>query len=188
MDRLKKLNETEVAYQNIIFSACDKPDPDYGIVITRGIGEKNRIISGPAYLEIEGIPLPIGIPFGFFPKPDTRSSGVMIGTFGEDATLGFYLRDFGYYIGLGDYADLTNIGTYYSNGSYEASYTLDYFNRYKYTGNLALSYGSHNYGLPGDPPARDFNITWSHSQNPNAQSRQHVQRVGKCRYFKFLSK
>ena len=164
----KKISETEVAYQNIIISACDKPDPDYGIVITRGIGEKNRIISGPAYLEIEGIPLPIGIPFGFFPKPDTRSSGVIIPTFGEDATLGFYLRDFGYYIGLGDYADLTNLGTYYSNGSYEVSSTLDYLNRYKYSGNLALSYGSHNYGLAGDPPARDFHISWTHIQNPNA--------------------
>jgi hypothetical protein len=164
----KKISETEVAYKNIIFSACDKPDPDYGIVITRGIGEKNRIISGPAYLEIEGIPIPIGIPFGFFPKPDTRTSGLILPTFGEDATLGFYLRDFGYYIGLSDYADLTNTGTYYSNGSYELNSVLDYMNRYKYNGNLALSYGSHNYALAGDPPARDFHITWSHSQNPNA--------------------
>ncbi|MDB5117537.1 MAG: lptD [Mucilaginibacter sp.] len=164
----KKISETEVAYKNIIFSACDKPDPDYGIVITRGIGEKNRIISGPAYLEIEGIPIPIGIPFGFFPKPDTRTSGLILPTFGEDATLGFYLRDFGYYIGLSDYADLTNTGTYYSNGSYELNSVLDYMSRYKYNGNLALSYGSHNYALAGDPPARDFHITWSHSQNPNA--------------------
>jgi hypothetical protein len=164
----KKISETEVAYRNIIFSACDKPDPDYGIVITRGIGEQKRIISGPAYLEIEGVPIPIGIPFGFFPKPDTRTSGVILPTFGEDATLGFYLRDFGYYVGLSDYADLTNMGTYYSNGSYEVSSALAYFNRYKYNGNLMLSYGSHNYALPGDPPTRDFNITWSHSQNPNA--------------------
>ncbi|MDB4927179.1 putative LPS assembly protein LptD [Mucilaginibacter sp.] len=164
----KKISETEVAYHNIIFSACDKPDPDYGIVITRGIGEKNRIISGPAYLEIEGVPIPIGIPFGFFPKPDTRSSGLILPTPGEDATLGFFLRDFGYYMGLSDYADLTNLGTYYSNGSYEVSSTLDYMSRYKYSGNLALSYGSHNYGLAGDPPARDFHIAWTHSQNPNA--------------------
>jgi hypothetical protein len=162
----KKLNEDEVGYDHIIFSACDKPDPDYGIVITRGIGEKKRIISGPAYLEIEGVPIPIGIPFGFFPKPDTRSSGLILPTFGEDATLGFYIRDLGYYIGLSDYADLTNLGTYYSNGSYEVSSTLDYMKRYKYNGNLALSYGSHNYGLQGDPPAKDFHISWSHSQNP----------------------
>jgi hypothetical protein len=67
----KRLNETEVAYRNVIFSTCDLPFPDthFGIVITKGIGQKNRIISGPAYLEIAGVPLPLAIPFGFFPKP-----------------------------------------------------------------------------------------------------------------------
>ncbi len=168
----KKLNEEEVALANVIFSACDKPtrgeDPDYGIVITKGIAEQKRIISGPAYLMIEGIPLPIGVPFGFFPKTNSRTSGLLLPTFGEDATLGFFLRDFGYYIGLSDYADLTNLATYYSNGSYEVSSALDYMKRYKYNGNLMLSYGSHNYTLPGDPPARDFHINWQHAQNPAA--------------------
>eukprot|EP01037_Dinobryon_pediforme_P007157 gene7157-7225_t len=166
----KKLNETEVAYRNVIFSTCDLPYPDthFGIVITKGIAEKNRIISGPAYLEIEGIPLPLAIPFGFFPKPDTRSSGVIIPTFGEDQKLGFYLRNFGYYIGISDYMDLTNMGTIYSKGSYELNTTLHYLKRYKYGGTLSFAYGSHNYGLQGDPPTKDFNVTWSHSQDPNA--------------------
>ncbi|MGY3212568.1 putative LPS assembly protein LptD [Mucilaginibacter sp. HD30] len=164
----KKISEDEVAYHNIIFSACDKPDPDYGIVITRGIGEKKRIISGPAYLEIAGVPMPIGLPFGFFPKPDTKSSGVILPTFGEDATLGFFLRGFGYYFAINDYMDLTSTGTYYSNGSYEVTSAMNYMKRYKYNGNLSLSYGSHNYGLAGDPAATDFHINWSHSQSPNA--------------------
>jgi lipopolysaccharide assembly outer membrane protein LptD (OstA) len=167
---VKKLNETEVAYRDVIFSTCDLPYPDthFGIVITRGIGEKTRIISGPAYLEIEGIPLPIGIPFGFFPKPDQRSSGVIIPTFGEDQKLGFYLRNFGYYIGINDYMDLTNTGTVYSKGAYELNTTMHYLKRYKYGGTVSLSYGSHNYANIGDPPTKDFNITWSHTQDPNA--------------------
>lgn len=166
----KKLNETEIAYRNVIFSTCDLPYPDthFGIVITKGIAEKNRIISGPAYLEIEGIPLPLAIPFGFFPKPDTRASGVIIPTFGEDQQLGFYLRNFGYYLGISDYLDLTNTGTIYSKGSYELNTVAHYLKRYKYGGTISLSYGSHNYGLDGDPPVRDFNVTWSHSQDPNA--------------------
>ncbi|MDP9078723.1 MAG: LPS-assembly protein LptD [Bacteroidota bacterium] len=167
---IKKLNETEVAYRNTTFSTCDLPQPDthFGIVITKGIGEKNRIISGPAYLEIEGIPLPLAIPFGFFPKPDQRASGVIIPTFGEDQKLGFYLRNFGYYIGFSDYLDLTTMGTVYSKGSYELNTTAHYLKRYKYGGTVSLSYGSHNYGLEGDPAQKDFNITWSHSQDPNA--------------------
>lgn len=166
----KKLNETEVAYSNVLFSTCELPYPDthFGIVITKGIAEKNRIISGPAYLEIEGIPLPIAIPFGFFPKPDQRASGIILPTFGEDQQLGFYLRGFGYYLGISDYLDLTSTGTIYSKGSYEVNELAHYTERYKYSGTVSLSYGSHNYGLPGDPAAKDFNITWTHTQDPNA--------------------
>ena len=168
--QVKKLNETEAAYRNIIFSTCSLPYPEthFGIVITKGIGEKNRIISGPAFLEIEGIPLPLAIPFGFFPKPDSKSSGVIIPTFGEDQKLGFYLRNFGYYLALNDYIDLTNTGTLYSKGSYEVNTSARYLNRYKYSGTLSLSYSSTNYGLPGDPANKDFHIDWSHSTNSNA--------------------
>jgi lipopolysaccharide assembly outer membrane protein LptD (OstA) len=166
----KRLNETEVAYRNVIFSTCSLPFPEthFGIVITKGIGQKNKIISGPAYLEIEGVPLPLAIPFGFFPKPDSRTSGVLLPTFGEDNKLGFYLRNFGYYVALNDNIDVTTMGTLYSKGSYELNTSARYLKRYKYGGNLTLSYGSHNYGLQGDPPVKDFNVTWSHSQDPNA--------------------
>ena len=168
--QVKKLNDDEAAYRNVLFSTCDKPFPetDFGIVITKGIGEKNRIISGPAYLEIEGVPLPLAIPFGFFPKPDHKTSGIILPTFGEDSQLGFYIKNLGYYLALNDYVDFTTQGTYYSKGSYDLNETIHYLNRYEYSGNLSLSYGSHNYGLEGDPAAKDFNITWSHTKNPNA--------------------
>jgi lipopolysaccharide assembly outer membrane protein LptD (OstA) len=166
----KRINEDEVAYRNVIFSTCDLPMPDthFGIVITQGIGQKNRIISKLAYLEIEGVPLPLGLPFGFFPKPNSRTSGFILPTFGEDAQLGFYLRNFGYYVALNENIDVTSMGTLYSRGSYEVNSSARYLKRYKYGGNLVLSYGSHNYGLQGDPPRKDFNVTWSHSQDPNA--------------------
>ncbi|MBB5394481.1 putative LPS assembly protein LptD [Mucilaginibacter sp. AK015] len=166
----KRINENEVAYRNVIFSTCDLPYPDthFGIVITKGIGQKNRIISGPAYLEIAGVPLPLGIPFGFFPKPDSRTSGVILPTFGEDQKLGFYLRNLGYYVGINDNIDVTFMSSLYSKGSYELSANSRYLKRYKYGGNLTLSYGSHNYGLAGDPAVKDFNVAWTHSQDPSA--------------------
>ena len=82
--------------------------------------------------------------------------------------LGFYLRNFGYYIGFSDYLDLTTTGTVYSKGSYEINATAHYLKRYSYGGTFSLSYGSHNYGLPGDPARKDFNVTWSHTQDPNS--------------------
>ncbi|PAW94227.1 hypothetical protein CKK33_12310 [Mucilaginibacter sp. MD40] len=166
----KRLNEDEVAYRDVIFSTCNLPYPEthFGVVITKGIGQKKRIISGPAYLEIEGVPLPIGLPFGFFPKPDSRSSGVILPSFGEDQKLGFFLRNMGYYMAINDNIDLTTMATLYSRGSFEVNTNARYLKRYKYGGSLTLSYGSHNYGLPGDPAQKDFNIAWSHQQDPNA--------------------
>ncbi|WP_374949776.1 putative LPS assembly protein LptD [Mucilaginibacter sp.] len=166
----KRISEDEVAYRNVIFSTCDLPMPDthFGIVITQGIGQKNRIISKLAYLEIEGVPLPLGLPFGFFPKPNSRTSGFILPTFGEDQRLGFYLRNFGYYVALNENIDVTTMGTIYSRGAYEINSSARYLKRYKYGGNLVLSYGSHNYGAPGDPPRKDFNITWNHTQDANA--------------------
>lgn len=166
----KKLNETEVAYHNVLYSTCDLPYPDthFGIVITKGIAEKNQIVSGPAYLEIAGVPLPLVVPFGFFPKPNSRASGVILPTFGEDPKRGFFLQNFGYYVGINDNVDLTNTGSIYSKGSYEVGTTARYIKRYEYTGTARFDYASNNYGNPGDPAQKSFNILWSHSQDPNA--------------------
>ncbi len=166
----KRLNDAETAFRDVLFSTCNLPYPNthFGIVIKKGIAEKHQIISGPAYLEIEGVPLPLFLPFGFFPKPDQKSSGFILPTFGEDNQLGFYLKGFGYYLAFNDYLDLTTTGTYYTKGSYELNATSHYLKKYKYQGTLILGYGSHKYGLETDPPARDFNITWTHSQDPAA--------------------
>lgn len=166
----KKLNETEVAYHNVLYSTCDLPYPDthFGIVITKGIAEKNQIVSGPAYLEIAGVPLPLAIPFGFFPKPNSRASGVILPTFGEDARRGFFLQNFGYYVGINDNIDLTTMGSVYSKGSYEVNTTARYIKRYAYQGTAKLSYTSNKFGNPGDPATKSYNILWSHAQDPNA--------------------
>jgi lipopolysaccharide assembly outer membrane protein LptD (OstA) len=165
---VKRLNSEETALRNVEFSTCDLAKPHYGIIITKGIAETHQIISGPAYFEFEGVPLPIILPFGFFPKPDHRTSGFILPSPGEDQRLGFFLRNFGYYFAISDYVDVTTMGSYYAKGSFEANSTIRYLKRYKFQGNLALSYGSHNYGLETDPPTKDFNINWTHSQDPDA--------------------
>ncbi|WP_193372307.1 putative LPS assembly protein LptD [Pedobacter arcticus] len=173
--KIKKQVNDEVHMKNVIYSTCDLPSPHqhFGIVITKGIATQNQIVTGPAYMFIEDVPLPFVIPFGFFPKPNKRASGILLPQVGEDATLGFFLRDFGYYIGLNDYWDLTLKGGVYSKGSYEANAASRYTKRYKYSGNLYLSYSSRKFGVEGTPefenPTKDFQIRWSHQQNPNAR-------------------
>lgn len=173
--KIKKQANDELHMKGVIYSTCDLPYPHqhFGIKITKGIATDNQIITGPAYLSIEDVPIPIVLPFGFFPKPNKRASGIIFPQFGEDATLGFFLRDFGYYIGLNDYWDMTIKGGIYSKGSYETNIASRYTKRYKYTGNLFFSYASRKYGVEGTPeyehPNKDFNIRWSHSQNANAR-------------------
>ncbi|MFM6975961.1 MAG: putative LPS assembly protein LptD [Sphingobacteriaceae bacterium] len=169
--QFKKNQYDEGFFKNGIYSTCNLDHPHFGVFITRGIVTKNQIITGPAFLEIEDIPFPAGIPFGFFPKPNKRASGILFPSFGEDGTRGFFMRDLGYYIGLNDYWDMTLRGSLYSRGSYETSLAARYQKKYKYDGNLNLRYSSTRTGIEGTPgykPFKDFNIQWSHYQRPEA--------------------
>jgi hypothetical protein len=167
----KKQPDDEIHLKGMTYSTCNLPHPHFGIYITKGIVAEHQIITGPVYLKIEDIPIPLGLPFAFFPKPNKKSSGIILPSFGEDATRGFFLKDMGYYIGLSDYWDARLMATVYTRGSYETNVASNYLKRYKYNGNINLSYASTRLGLEGTPeytPRKDFHINWTHSQNPNA--------------------
>ena len=170
--QFKKNEFDEGFFKSGIYSTCNLPEPHFGIHITRGIVTEKQIITGPAYLEIENVPLPLGVPFGFFPKPNRRSGGLLFPTFGEDMTRGFFMRDLGYYFGLSDYWDLAVRGTLYSRGSYEANAEARYRKNYKYDGQFSFRFASSKNGVEGTEafknPSKDFNITWNHSQRPES--------------------
>lgn len=170
--KAKKQPDNEIHSKGQIYSTCNLPHPHFGIYITKGIVTETQIITGPVYLEIEDIPLPLGLPFAFFPKPNKKSSGFILPSPGEDFTRGFFLRDGGYYLGLNDYWDAKFLGTIFTRGSYEGSVLSNYIKRYKYTGTVNFRYANSRYGSEGSPDfkaQKDFNITWNHSQNANAK-------------------
>jgi lipopolysaccharide assembly outer membrane protein LptD (OstA) len=155
------------------FSTCNLPEPHFDIHFTKAIITENKIITGPFYMEFEQVPLPIAFPFAFFPKPNKKSSGILLPTPGEDATRGFSLTNGGYYLALNDYWDAKITGNIYTNGSYDLNLATNYTKRYKYNGNFNLSYSSNRNGLEGteafNNPNKDFHIGWTHSQNANAK-------------------
>jgi len=169
--QFKKNQYDEGFFRRGIYSTCNLPHPHFGIHISRGIATDKQIITGPAYLVIEDVPLPLGVPFGFFPKPNKRSGGLLFPTFGED-TRGFFMRDLGYYLGLNDYWDLSTRGTLFSKGSYELGTAARYRKNYKFDGGLNFRFASTKNGVEGTPsfkkPNKDFNLTWNHSQSPLA--------------------
>ncbi|MES2456235.1 MAG: putative LPS assembly protein LptD [Bacteroidota bacterium] len=170
--KAKKQPDDEIHSKGQTYSTCNLPHPHFGIHITKGIISGNQIITGPVYLKIEDIPLPLGLPFAFFPKPNKKSSGIIMPSPGEDFTRGFFLRDGGYYLGLNDYWDAKLTGTIYTRGSYDAMLNSNYTKRYKYNGNIVLNYSNMVLGTEGTrdySKTKDFKIQWNHSQNANAK-------------------
>lgn len=167
----KRQPDNEINVKGMTYSTCNLPHPHFGLYITKGIVTDKQIITGPVYLKIEDIPLPLGLPFAFFPKPNKQNSGVIIPTVGDDYTRGFYFQNGGYYLSLNDYWDAKILGTLYTRGSYGASLTTNYVKRYKYNGSIKLDYASNRYGVEGTPqytPIKDFSVQWQHTQNANA--------------------
>ncbi len=135
-----------------------------------------KVIVGPTYMEIYGIPTPIALPFAFFPMTKKQTSGIIFPTFGEDSNRGYNLQNGGYYFAINDYLDLAVLGDYYTNGSYGLRIENNYALRYKFRGNLSFRYEnllSSERGFPDFSQSTVYNIRWSHSQdskaNPNSR-------------------
>ncbi len=173
--QFKKNKYDEGFIKDGMYSTCNLPEPHthFGIHITKGIITDKQVVSGPAYLVIEHIPTPLGVPFGFFPKTNKRASGFRFPSFGEDATRGFYMNGIGWYLGINDYWDADITGTLYSKGSYSVSTIGRYRKNYKHNGSVNLSYAETKdpnaiKGTPDNKAAKDFRIQWSHVQDNSA--------------------
>ena len=157
------------------YTTCDAQEPHFAIrarKIKTIPGEK--IITGPANLEIAKIPTPLFIPFGFFPNQQKQSSGIIFPTYGESANKGFFLRNGGYYFAINNYMDLSLKRRYLHKGSWMLSAASNYKKRYKYSGNFSVSYASQKSGnrdLDNFIDIRDFFINWKHNQDPKANPR-----------------
>lgn len=164
-----KLNEEKTGFvQNSLYTTCDRPHPHYGIRLYKTKVTDKRIITGPANLYIEDIPLPIAIPFGFFPKTEKQTSGIIIPSYRDDATLGFALENFGYYLGLGEHFDLSLLAQVYTLGSWGISARSTYNVRYRFNGGFSADYMNRKIPDPNTGESNQqtqFNIRWNHSQS-----------------------
>ena len=151
------------------YTTCDEHEhPHFYIQMTKAkVRPKKNIVTGPVYLVLEDVPLyPLGLPFCFFPFSSTYSSGIIMPTFGDESTRGFYLREGGYYFALSDYMDLAVLGEIYTKGSWGLSAKSQYKKRYKYSGNFNASYlvtKLGDKGLPDYSLSKDFKIQWTHT-------------------------
>lgn len=166
-------NDRSIYMKNTQMTTCSNTDdPHFYLNLSKAhIVPNKRVVSGPAYLVMAGVPLPVGLPFAIIPSLKGQRSGLLPPEYGRSPELGFFLRNLGYYFALSDYLDLTLRGDLYSLGSHRLSQALQYTRRYRYSGRLELSYSNQQ---RGDARAddrmlnRDFFIRWNHQQDAKA--------------------
>ncbi len=171
--RAKKIDENTFFLQNGRYTTCNEHDnPHFYFQLTKAkVKPQKDIVVGPAYLVLAGLPLPLAVPFGYFPFSEKYSSGIIFPTFGDDYNRGFYLSKGGYYFAISDNIDLALTGEIYTKGSWGINAESAYLKRYKYSGSFSLNYLKTITGDKGAPDyssMTNFQILWSHRQDSKA--------------------
>ena len=169
--KIKMEPDKSINMRDGIYTVCDLEDPHYYLklslakVITK---PSQKTVFGPAWPVVAGVPIPIGLPFGFVPKKPSRATGLLMPTFGEEQARGFYARDMGMYFVFGDYFDLSLTGSYYTLGSWSVDVNSRYKVNYKFNGNLSFTFSNDQTGEKGSTDfvqSQNFGFRWSHSQD-----------------------
>lgn len=172
-DETKKMEDNTLMLHGGKYTTCDDHDhPHFYLQMTKGkVQPKKNVVFGPAYLVVGEVPLPLAVPFGFFPFTDSYSSGIIMPNFGDDYTRGMYLQGLGYYFAINDYVDLELTGDIYTRGTWAVSARSQYAKRYKFRGNVGINY---RWDVTGEKDMPDYNVAknlsvqWTHSQDSKA--------------------
>lgn len=162
----------EMYLQHGRYTTCDDPHPDFYLALSRAkVRPGKDVVFGPAYLVVADVPLPLAVPYGFFPFTKSYSSGFIMPTYGDETEKGFYLRDGGYYFAVSDKMDLKLLGEIYTKGSWGLSAASNYKKRYRYSGSFLFSYQNSITGeknMPDYARQTSYKLTWQHRQDAKA--------------------
>lgn len=172
-DKTKKVEGDEMMMAGGQYTTCDDHEhPHFYLKMTKAkVKPGEYIATGPAYMVVGDVPLPLAIPFGFFPFNSKYSSGLIMPNFGDDYSRGLYLSNLGYYFAICDYIDLEVTGDIYSRGTWAVRAKSKYAWRYHFSGNLGIDYRNDvtsEKGMPDYAVKKSFSVNWSHSQDSKA--------------------
>lgn len=168
----KKIGDTIYA-SNGVLSTCNYDEPHFGFRYSRIKLVTSKVaISGPIHPEFERVPIPIYLPFGFFPLNRGRHSGFLPPQFTVNDQFGLGLEGMGYYKVLNDYFDVTLRTNIYSYGGWSFDIRPTYRKRYRYNGAFSLKYQNTKFNFKGDPDfnrVKTFFVTWNHAVDSRAR-------------------
>lgn len=170
----KMLDDGTTNIYRSMYSTCDADTPHFYINLPKAkVYPGKKIISGPGNLVLEGIPLPLFLPFGYFPIQTKRAaSGLLLPKPHYEEGRGYALTDGGYYFALNNYFDLTLKGNIFTNGSWLTTVSTNYNKRYKYSGSFSFTYANNitgHKGLADYKKAANYSIGWNYTQNAKAR-------------------
>ncbi|PCJ80169.1 MAG: hypothetical protein COA49_09300 [Bacteroidetes bacterium] len=166
----KRLPGDQIHVLNGKFTTCDAENPHFHFHLTKAIlYPDDKVIAGPLYMKFRKIPTPLALPFAWFPlNQEKRSHGILLPSYGDGGNLGFFLKDLGYYLPIGENLDTRILFDIYSGGSWAIKNISQYSYRYRSNGNFILSYNRRVNGftgMPGFGVENNFFVKWSHTQD-----------------------
>lgn len=171
--RIKKISDDVFFGSKTRFTTCNLDTPHFAFVSNKVKIIRNKMaVTGLVHPEFEGVPLPVGLPFGLFPLSKGRHSGLMPPAFSANQQLGMALEGLGYYKVLNENWDFILQGTVYSYGGWTLSANPRYYRRYHYQGSFAYNMQHFKSGFKGDPDyvsSNTYSLRWSHSMDNKAR-------------------
>src|SRR5205085_8661918 len=196
-ETVKKINANTIFAWRGRFTTCNLDTPHFAFRTRKMKMITNKIaVSGPTSPEFEGVPVPIGIPFGIFPLNRGRHSGLLPPQFASNEQYGIGLEGLGFYKVLSDNFDVTARTNIYSYGGWNLNLSSRYLKRYKYTGNLNLGIqhvkilNTGGYQKEEFSSSRSFMINWSHTRDSKARPGSNFSanvNAGSTQYNRFVS-
>ena len=174
-ERLKKVDKDIFYAYRGRFTTCNLDTPHFAFRTRKMKMITNKMaFTGPAFPEIEGVPLPIGLPFGIFPLSKGRHSGFIAPQFVTSPDFGIGLEGLGFYKVINDNADILFRSNFYSYGGWSLNISPKYIKRYRYTGSINLTLQNtvvlNNAAISADEFSKteSYSFQWSHTRDNKA--------------------
>ena len=175
-EQVKKIGDNIAFIKRGKYTTCELEDPHYELTFSKAkVIQNDKIVIGPAYLSFTKVPTPLALPFAFFPIDSRHKSGLVMPSFGESGSMGFYLKDLGFYFAINDNIDLLLSADLYTRGSWAIKAKSNYVFRYMCSGVLELAYARSLTGVRIDTAnfkkTNNYKIYWDHKQDVKSHPR-----------------
>jgi hypothetical protein len=176
-EQMKKVSQSDYYAYRGRFTTCNLDTPHFAFRTNKlKLVNQKMAISGPIHPEFEGVPVPIYLPFGFFPISQGRHSGLLPPAFNASPQFGLGIEGLGYYKVISDNFDVTTRVNLYSYGGWNLYFTPEYRVRYRFSGRINLALQDtrtlSNSGKTNYDDTKTYSFSWSHTVDSKAHPGQ----------------